>query len=145
MKRIVILVVLIIVVAGGIYFWREYNRKNPDLKEAKADISVNAQSLISEFAANKDAADKKYTGKTIEVKGTIKNIDAETNPAVFVLGDEAEMSTVQCSMDSTHAKDYGSLAKGTAVTMRGIVTGANIDDLLGTDVKLNRCVIVTNK
>lgn len=145
MKRTILLIILLIVVAGGIYAWREYNRKNPDLKQAKADYSVQAQTLIKEFETDKAASDKKYIGKNIEVSGNIKKVDAETNPVVFFLGNEDEMSSVQCSMDSTHATDYNKLQKGATVTLKGVVNGAESDELLGTDVKLNRCVVVNNQ
>lgn len=145
MKRTILLIILLIVVAGGIYAWREYNRKNPDLKQAKADYSVQAETLIKEFETDKAASDKKYIGKNIEVSGNIKKVDAETNPVVFFLGNEDEMSSVQCSMDSTHATDYNKLQKGATVTLKGVVNGAESDELLGTDVKLNRCVVVNNQ
>lgn len=145
MKRTILLIILLIVVAGGIYAWREYNRKNPDLKQAKADYSVHAETLIKEFETDKPASDKKYIGKNIEVSGNIKKIDDETNPVVFFLGSEDEMSSVQCSMDSTHATDYNKLQKGATVTLKGVVNGAESDELLGTDVKLNRCVVVNNQ
>lgn len=145
MKRTIFLIILIIVIAGGIYAWREYNRKNPDLKQAKTEYSVQAETLIKEFETDKAASDKKYIGKNIEVSGNIKKVDAETNPVVFFLGSEDEMSSVQCSMDSTHASDYTKLQKGTSVTLKGVVNGAESDELLGTDVKLNRCVVVNNQ
>ena len=145
MKKTVLLIILIVVVAGGIYAWREYNRKNPDLKQAKADYSVLAETLIKEFETDKAASDKKYIGKNIEVTGSIKKIDDETNPVVFFLGNVDEMSSVQCSLDSSHASDYTALQKGATVTLKGVVNGAESDELLGTDVKLNRCVVVNNQ
>ncbi|HEY0750566.1 MAG TPA: hypothetical protein VGD26_05395 [Chitinophagaceae bacterium] len=145
MKKTVLLVILIVVVAGGIYAWREYNRKNPDLKQAKADYSLKAETLIKEFEKDKAASDKKYIGKNIEVTGSIKKIDDETNPVVFFLGNADEMSSVQCSLDSSHASDYTALQKGATVTRKGVVNGAESDELLGTDVKLNRCVVVKNQ
>lgn len=144
MKRIIVIVILIIIVAGGLYAWKEYNRENPDLKETKTDFTSDAKALIAEFEKDKSAADQKYIGKTIEVTGTIKNIAIETNPAVFALGDDEVMSTVQCSMDSAYAHDYSALKDGHTVTMRGICTGSQSDELLGTDIKLNRCVLLNN-
>jgi hypothetical protein len=49
-------------------------------------------------------------------------------------------------MDSTHQKDAAKLVSGSSTTVRGSCTGFNKDDLgLGSDVILNRCVIVSNK
>ena len=48
-------------------------------------------------------------------------------------------------MDSTHATDYSKLQQGAPVTLKGVVNGAESDELLGTDVKGNRCVVVNNQ
>jgi len=58
-----------------------------------------------------------------------------------ILGEEFLMSSVRCSMDSLHQMDVASLTTGTLVTMKGNCSGFNRDELLGSDVILNRCVI----
>ena len=79
-----------------------------------------------------------------DVSGTIKKIETDGNPVVFILGDAAQLSSVQCSMDSTDAKQYQSLKTGMATTLKGLVTGFRSDPLFGTDVILSRCVVENN-
>src|SRR5690349_10245220 len=64
-------------VAAGIYGYKEYNRGNKDLAKTKADISMPATALISEYMANDTAADKKYLGKIIETDGNVKEIQKD--------------------------------------------------------------------
>lgn len=141
MKRIIIIIVLVIIAFGAWYGWKEYHRKNADLEEAKATVSVDAASLISAFEKDSATANKKYIDQVIAVKGKIKSINADGNPVVLALGEDGQMSSVQCSMDSTHASDYKSVQVGAMATLKGICTGALTQELFGTDVQLNRCVI----
>ena len=84
---------------------------------------------------------KQYTDKVITVQGIIKKIDANENPVVIALGNSGEFSSVQCSMDSTHAQLYTSIKEGQKVAVKGMVTGGRSEDMFGTDVILNRCVL----
>jgi hypothetical protein len=48
-------------------------------------------------------------------------------------------------MDSVHNNEAAILQKGTHATMKGICTGFNKDELLGSDVILIRCVVDSKK
>lgn len=141
MKRIIIMIILLLLVAAGLYAYKEYNRKNSDLGGTRAAATTDALSLITTFERDSASANKQYLDKVVAVQGTIKKIERDGNPVIIFLGDAARMSSVQCSMDSTHALEYSDLTKGAMVTIKGRVNGAETDELLGTDVKLNRCVI----
>lgn len=145
MKRIIILVVLIVIVVAGWYGYREYNRTNADLKNKKADVTIEAPALIAAFEKDTASANKQYVDKIIAVSGHVKNIDTNGNPAVIALGDAAQMSSVQCSMDSAHAADYKAIKEGDQVTIKGKCTGGQTQDLFGTDVILSRCVMENKK
>lgn len=146
-KGRIITVVLLVAAAAGVYAWKEFNRKNKDLTDVKADHSVQAVSWINEFASNDTAANTKYLGKVVSVEGMVKQIEKdEEGKYTLVLGDTADMSSVRCSMDSVHAHNASSLQRGAPVTVKGIYIDFNKDDLgLGSDVKMNRCVIAKNK
>ncbi|HEX2534422.1 MAG TPA: hypothetical protein VHK69_11840 [Chitinophagaceae bacterium] len=142
MKRILLIIVLIAAAAGGWYAYRAFNRTNPDLAGAEPVAQSEALALIAAFEKDSAAFNRQYVDKVVSVTGTVKKIDAEGNPVVLFLGDAAEMSSVQCSMDSSHAAQYTSIQSGATVTLKGMVTGAVTEELFGTDVKLNRCVPV---
>ena len=119
----------------------EYNRKNKDLLVEKTALTIDAASLIRAYEQNEARFHKEFLDKVITVRGTIKKVDANENPVVIALGTGEGFSSVQCSMDSTHAKLYSSIKQGQLVALKGIVTGGRTEDMFGTDVILNRCVV----
>lgn len=145
MKKIILLVLVVIIAAAGFYAYREYNRTNKDLKDSKAEITTDAASLIAAFEKDSSSANKKYTDKLIAVSGSVKSIDKDGNPVVIALGQSGEMSSVQCSMDSVYATEYKAIKEGDQLTLKGICTGGRTEDLFGTDVILNRCVLEDKK
>jgi len=145
MKRIVLLIVLIIVLAAGWYGYRLYTGKVKSLTEVKADAAVTAAGLIAAFEKDSATANKQYLGKILQVSGNVKSVEKEDNTATIVLGTEGSLSSVRCSMDSAFVQQATAIQKGTAVTVKGNCTGYNADELIGSDVILNRCVLTKKK
>lgn len=128
--------------AGGYYAWKEYNRQHRDTADLKADYSASALSLLEEFGKNEQASNTRYLGKVLKVQGQVKELlKDEKGFFSVVLGDSTAMSSVRCSMDSLHNQEAASLLKGAKVTVQGICTGYNADELLGSDLLLTRSVI----
>lgn len=144
MKKILIIAVAVVIVAGVLYAFNEYSRKNKGLDSVKAELSTEASVLIKDFESNIEAANAKYLGKIIAVTGVIKAIEDEPNSVTIILGDEQSISSVRCSIDTTYIDKVRSFNNGDTVTVKGNCTGFNEDDLLGSDVILNRCVIQNN-
>ena len=144
-KRIIILAILVVMAGAAIYGWNEYHRKNEDLSGVKAAYAVNAVQLIGEFNQNDSAANARYLGKVVAVNGMVKGVEKDDEGKyTVVLGDTADMSSVRCAMDSAHATDATGLRRGQSVQVKGSFTGFKKDDtgLLGSDVELNRAVVV---
>jgi hypothetical protein len=145
MKRsTIIFVVLILIAVGGWYGLKEYLRKNVDLENVSAKITTDAPSLITAFEKDSSEANKKYLGKIIAVTGIVKSIEKEDG-ATLVLANAGNMSSVRCSMDTTHLADIASVKEGQAVKVKGVCTGYTADEMgIGADVILNRCVLEKN-
>ena len=142
------MVITIAAAIGGVYAWSEFNRKHEDLTNVSADHEVQAAELIKEFVNNDSVANQKYTGKVVAVEGIIEDIQKdEQGYYTIVLGEPSEMSSVRCSIDTSHNRDVTSLQKGNRVTVKGSFTGYKADDtgLLGSDVEMNRCVVQKTK
>jgi hypothetical protein len=144
MKRSLIIMGIVLAGLAVWYGMNEWNRKNPDLSEAAASETTTAESLIAAFEQDTASASGKFTDKVVQVSGTLKKMARDERPLILFLGNANTMSSVVCSMDSAHAAGYASLKEGAAVTVKGMCVGYQFDDLLGTDVRLNRCVVVTN-
>jgi hypothetical protein len=146
MKRFLVVLLIIIVLAAAWYGYKLYTGKVPSLTEVKADASISATDLITAFEKDSASANKQYLGKILEVTGNVKSIEKES--ATVSLGSAEGNSSVRCSMDSAFVKDISTLNVGSSVTIKGNCTGYMPDETglgLGSDVVLNRCVTEKKK
>lgn len=141
MKRSLLIVTVLVIAVIAWYGYSQYNRTNEDLKNKKAEYSINDLDLIAAFERDTASSSKMYVDKVVAVTGSIKKIEDAEAPVVLFLGDKQQMSSVICSMDSSYSASYAKLKEGTKITIKGLCIGYSFDELLGTDVKLNRCVI----
>lgn len=143
-RTTIIIAVLLLIAAGAIWGYREFTRVPASLTDLDADHTVDAVSLIKEFTTNDSLAGKKYRNAILAVQGQVKSIDSSGNFYTIVMGDTSDMSSVRCSMDSSHfAAMSAGIQRGKAITIKGAITGFKKDEtgLLGSDVELNRCVV----
>lgn len=144
--RYVLLSLLVIISAVAFYIYKEFNRTHKDTAKLKADYSMNATVLIKEFETNEQASNKKYWDKVIRVEGKIKEVVKDDKGFyTLVLGDTTSLSSVRCSIDSVHSNEAVAAKKGNVVAIKGICSGYNADEMLGSDVILVRSVVDANK
>ena len=150
MKKKILIVLGVLVLIGVGYGLKEFMRTRPDSKSVTPKFTVTAVDIIKEFESNEAAATKKYlaANSIIQVSGEVKDIKQdEKGYYTVMLGTQESMSTVQCSMDTLYTADLKYLKPQQKATIKGVFTGFNSDDtgLLGSDVKLNLCVLVIDK
>jgi len=144
--RYIVLPLLVIGAVAAIYIYKEYNRKHKDTAKVKANYSLLAADLLAEFSNNEKASGEKYMDKILRVEGTVKDIiKDEKGFYTIALGDTASISSVRCSIDSTHTSEVVNLQKGTKLAVKGVCTGYTADELLGGDVVLVRSVVDSKK
>lgn len=144
-KKRVLLAVLLAIIAGAIYIYKEFNRTNVNIAREKSAFTVSATELIKAFTDNDSTASIKYVAKIISVTGLVKNINHDERGYLTVsLGDTLSMSSVRCSVDSMYTGSATTVKPGTTIKVKGNCTGFNADELLGLDVIINRCVIEEN-
>jgi hypothetical protein len=147
-KKIIISCVLLVIIATGIYAYREYHRTNVNLDSVTADYTLQATALANEFVANDSVADNKYRNKILAVQGVVKGVDKVEGDCTIVLGDTTDMApSVRCILDSAHVAAGAAFKRGDKVVVKGAITGFKKDEtgLLGSDVELNRCVVEKDK
>jgi hypothetical protein len=142
-KRVIISIIILLIIAAGIYGWEEYNRKVKDLGDVAAEITTEAPALVKEFMTNEAAANTKYQNRIIAVSGMVKKVIEVDNTFTVVVGDTTDLSSVRCLIDSTHTTGIAELKRGMNINIKGAITGFKKDDtgILGSYVELNRCVI----
>jgi hypothetical protein len=144
--RYIIISLLIIIAAAALYIYKEYNRTHRDTALLKPDYSLTATNLIKEFETDEAASNKKFWDKVIRVEGVVKDvIKDERGFYTLALGDTTSMSSVRCSIDSLHSNEAATIRKGSLAAVKGICSGFNSDELLGSDVILVRSVVENKK
>jgi uncharacterized protein YycO len=150
-KRIIWLLVLVVITGGAYYGYNEYNRTNKDLSKVKPDITTSAAGIIKEFQDNESVSNKKFLGKIVELTGNVKKLEKdEQGDYTVVLGDASSQSSVRCLSDSNHRNEFSVIKENSTITIRGVCTGFKKNEEmlgmdLGSDVELNRSVVVGNK
>ena len=143
--RYIVLPLLLVIAGAAVYIYREYNRTHKDTSGLKPDYSVDAAAWLKEFETSEQSSNKKYWDKVIRVSGRVKDLLQDGKGFYsIVLGDSTSMSSVRCSVDSNHSAEAARLRKGEEVTIKGICSGYNADELLGSDVILVRSVVDKN-
>ncbi|MBK7560940.1 MAG: hypothetical protein IPI68_05360 [Chitinophagaceae bacterium] len=144
-KKIIRYVLLSLLLIGGtsaIYIYKEYNRTHKDTARLKPVYSLTATDLEKEFEGNETASTQKYADKVLRVEGIVKEVVKDDKGFyTVVLGDTLSLSSVRCSIDSLHSKDVMEVKKGTTLAVKGICSGFNADEMLGSDVILIRSVV----
>jgi len=130
---------LLIIFITSLYVLNEYNRKPVSVAHAKPDFEVTDSALIAEFENSEKLAMKKYSGKIILIKGIIRKIAKNGNTYTINLGNPLSESSVHCLIDST--QDAGNWSEGRHIACKGVFVDFNRDELLGSDIILNRCIL----
>lgn len=133
----------LIIATIAIYGLREYYRTNLPMAEMKVSERISSTELLNAFMANDSAANARFLGKILLVEGPLKTIDLPNK--LISLGDRSSMSSIQCSLENSLVPDAKRLKKGDVIIVKGNCTGFNSDELLGTDVILNRAIVVSSK
>ncbi|MDI9366283.1 MAG: hypothetical protein QM541_15100 [Flavobacterium sp.] len=143
---IILLLLAIVTIAIGTYVYKEYNRKTINVVEKNTDFTLSSSELIQQFTNKPKYFDSIYHSKILQVTGAVKTIDSdEKGFHTIAIGDSASTTTIRCSLDNLQKITIVDFKNVKTVTIKGIYTGFNADDLgIGSDVILSRCIIIKN-
>ena len=127
-----LLAIGVVGVAIGYYQW---TKPKENMATSKAEASLEAAQLLTEYNANEDAANAKYLGKTIAVSGKVKETTKEGG-TVKVMLETGQDFGIYCSLDSLAQHPRTDFPAGETITLKGKCDGLNLD------VQLSRCVEV---
>jgi len=127
MKKKIFLILIILVLIGG-YMGYNYVFKGPrDVKSESAAFTTTSLKLKAEFSSEQNAANTKYTGKTIIVSGKVTE---KTNHSITL------DNGVICVLSVIEKSD---ITANSIVKIKGKVDG--YDDLF-EQVKLTECSLL---
>jgi hypothetical protein len=136
MKKVIVIILALLILGGAaafIVYKYVYNKPHPDYVTEKTDLTIAAKRLWTDYSMNKDIADPKYTGKMIEVVGSIMRVEAVDDMVIVVFafrkgdfGDEGIRVTM--------LPEFHQAAKGINpfknVKIKGLCTGYNDQDVI---------------
>ena len=101
-------------------------------------FQVRHKALADEFENNSIAAEAKYEGKLIYVRGPVGSVDKDIldNPYIAIRG-EWDFASVQCFLVDQEVSSASTLRKGQRIVVAGVVG----DTTLG--VSLDGCKIIS--
>jgi hypothetical protein len=139
MKKAV-LALAVLALIGGAYGYYEYNRGHESMSSAAATESVAATEVFQAFATDETAANTKYLGKVIEIKGKVSSSVTEEGATTVVLFAGSETGTISCKLDPLAQHKRTSFTEGEEVLVKGICTGS-LSMMDEVEVILERCVV----
>lgn len=128
MARKILVIGFILAIIGGGYGYYMWNKKRPSTTEIKADFTLTANELASQFD------NTKHAGKVISVKGKVAEVETAPDGTINVsLETEDPMVSVSCEMEK--GSPPPSVKAGDETTIKGQCDGKL------TDIVLTRCVV----
>ncbi|AHF17779.1 OB-fold protein [Niabella soli] len=136
-RRIKILLLVIIAMAGVLYGLYWYYKKPEDIRSAVPQLESTAAGIIADFNNDEQVATKKYVDKVILINGKVTDIKVEQNgtATVFLDGNDP-LASVTCSFYNNEAGNLKTIKPGAMVKIKGVCTGKLMD------VVFNKCSIV---
>lgn len=138
----------LLILAGcvAIYGYLQYQRTNQDLRHSRPDLTVDASTLIREFASDDTLADEKYRKRILAVRGIVRSVDTTNNGVSVILGDLPHTTSIRFSMEGPYS-EVSSIHQGMSVTIQGILNGLSKDPtgLLGDEIVFNRAVWIHSR
>lgn len=143
MKKLLIIALVLLLLAAAaafIVYKYVYNKPHPDYEKARAEVSVQAETLWTDFTMNKENADEMYTGKMVALEGMIDHVEEVDDMIILVyvfnqgiFGDEG----IRVSMLPQFQNEALEISPSGPVNIKGLCTGYN-----GIDVIIEKGSIV---
>jgi hypothetical protein len=131
MSRTGILLSLFVALSLAIIATTIWNRPHRDAESEDA-VSLTAIALFAAYANNEHTADQQYLNKTLQVTGTVTNLDTNQDGHIVIVMDAG---TPEGSVACTMRDEQAGIGIDDQVTVKGICTG------LLMDVVLTDCVL----
>lgn len=142
---------ILIGVGIGIYM---YNMPHRDIQSANTDYYLKSSDIVSEYLADKHAANQKYLSangesKILEITGPIAKISENYNgDKVILLKEAGDAAGVSATFTPETNKNTLGLSAGQIITIKGVIrSGASYDEDLELyeHVIIEKCDIIKNK
>ncbi len=118
---------IILFVAILMWGYHLYNESRQSATEQKPAESITAEALNKQYQQDEHAADLKYSGKILEVKGIVSDVVHNGALQIWILSAQNPAGGVSCQMFGAD-KDSSSRPKpGDTITVKGKCAGFLVD------------------
>jgi len=142
-KRTIIILACILIAIGVSYGLKEFYRKPKDIMDIKASFALTTKELTKAFTDDANAATKMYVGKPIELKSVLTSIEKDdSGNFILIFSDSTSNISIRASLAKEDNEEGASVKPGDFILLKGFCNGYNQDDLLGSDIILDRSAII---
>lgn len=129
-KRSIIALTIVVTLAAGYFIYASMTQGPAKMKNLKAEHSVTAVDLYSEFDTDESAANVKYQNQIVEVKGVVESItlDEESKPSISLRTEG--FGVVKCTLESNEDNSLDMVKLNSTLTVRGECIGMLLDVLI---------------
>jgi tRNA_anti-like len=137
-----LLVLFVLLLAGGAAIWYLFTLKYDDTASIKADYTVNAMGFIKEFKQDMAAANKKYSEKIVVVNGTVSAIEMADTTANIKMVDTTNGAYIIFAFQQQHLQEAKAMKEGEAVSVKGSCSNGAFSTILEAEyITFKRCAI----
>lgn len=131
MKKTLLFVALIVVLAVAGFAYLQYNKPHRDTAAETPAYTLTAAALFAEYSTDEAAANAKYVDKLLLVRGTITGISVAEDSTVSIMLQTADpVFGVGFRLLPAEAAKIQGLQVGDKVQLKGICTGKLMDVVL---------------
>lgn len=112
--------------AIGLYL---FFKAPPDVRTQAPDFRMTTNELVQAFS-NEEVANLQFTGKVIEVTGTVSSVEASATNVTVYLETNDPLSGITCNFYQEEEKRVATIVAGEVVTVKGLCTGKLMDVVL---------------
>ena len=139
LKILLIAIVAIVVVGFGV--WKYVNIEKTDYLEKKSFQTFTFQELNNKLE-NDTSQFLNLRDKLITINAEVKKIIKDSNSINIELGDTTTLSSIVCQFDDRHLNELNNLKEGDNISVKGILTGFEKDELgIGNKIDLSFCIL----
>ena len=130
-KKFFIIVILLALVYVGYFAWSATTHSsNLSLENKKAKIKISANNLLNNYHTNEDQANQLYSGKIIQITGTIKDITFLNDRTTIILNTQSKDFGVICDLNKNQENNIKNLYKNQNIIVKGVCKGHLKDVIL---------------
>lgn len=131
MKRTLLYLLALIVLAGLGFAYLQYNKGHRDTASETAAYSLQASGLFQEYETDEAAANQKYLDKLILVAGKVSGVTtADDSTTTLSLQTDDPLFVVSCQLLPREKEKLAGITAGQEIKVKGICTGKLMDVVL---------------